>query len=80
MTDAEKREFEALKARVQELEEQHRVYNLIGTGEMPAWIEQLAIWARDNGIIEGTGAGWGMTHTKAETIAMLRKLWEKIEQ
>ena len=78
MTDAEKREFEALKARVHELEEQHRVYNLIGTGEMPAWIEQLAIWARDNGIIEGTGAGWGMTQTKAETIAMMQKLWEKI--
>ena len=64
-------ELERLKARVKELEEANKVYDKIDE-TMPGWIQKICVWALQNNIISGTGAGLGMTKAKAETLVMIK--------
>lgn len=66
-----------LEKRVTELEEETAVYNYIDEN-MPGWMKEITVWARDNGVITGTGNGWGMTKTKAETLVMIKNAHKKL--
>ena len=63
-------ELEKLKNRITELENANKVYDTLD--KMPKWIRDITVWGVEDGIIEGTGAGLGMTKAKAETLVMIK--------
>lgn len=66
-----KKEIAKLEHRISVLEKQAAVYDYIDDN-MPNWIENIAKWGIENGIITGTGDGLGMTKAKAECLVMIK--------
>ncbi len=66
-----------LEKRIEKLEEAAAVYDYIDDN-MPKWIQEITRWALDNGIIQGTGEGLGMTKAKAEMLVATKNAFENL--
>lgn len=75
--DELKKEIDGLEHRISVLEREAAVYDYIDEN-MPNWIENITKWGIENGIISGTGDGYGMTKSKAECMVMIKNAHERL--